>query len=151
MHIFYKTLQFIGGCLQRLKFFYMNFRYDKDNDKERIRMKKVMGVLVAATLSTVMLSGCQNMSAADQRIGAAALGGALGGGAGNHVGGGVGAAAGAALGSKSQNGSNRNATYSGVGGAIGSAIGKSVFGGDSGAAIGGAIGGGAGAAIEQRH
>ena len=59
-------------------------------------MKKVMGVLVAATLSTVMLSGCQNMSAADQRIGAAALGGALGGGAGNHVGGGVGAAAGAA-------------------------------------------------------
>ena len=116
-------------------------------------MKKLMGVMAVATLSIFMLAGCESMSANEQRIGAAALGGAVGGGVGNKVGGGVGAAvgggAGAAVGSKSQGGSNRNATYSGVGGAVGSAVGKSIFGGNAGAAIGGAIGGGAGAAIEQ--
>ena len=101
------------------------------------------------------LYGCENMSARDQRVGAAALGGAVGGGVGNSVGGGwgsaIGGGAGAAVGSKTQGGSNRNATYSGVGGAVGSAVGKSIFGGNAGAAIGGAIGGGAGAAIEQRR
>ncbi|WP_313660429.1 DNA transfer protein p32, partial [Acinetobacter variabilis] len=84
-------------------------------------MKKLMSVMAVATISTFMLAGCENMSAKDQRIGAAALGGAVGGGVGNRVGGGVGAAvgggAGAAVGSKAQGGSNRNATYSGVGGA----------------------------------
>ena len=88
-------------------------------------MKKLMGVMAVATLSIFMLAGCESMSANEQRIGAAALGGAVGGGVGNKVGGGVGAAvgggAGAAVGSKSQGGSNRNATYSGVGGAVGSA------------------------------
>jgi len=112
-------------------------------------MKKLMSVMAVATISTFMLAGCENMSAKDQRIGAAALGGAVrvGGGVGAAVGGG----AGAAVGSKAQGGSNRNATYSGVGGAVGSAVGKSIFGGTGGAAIGGAIGGGAGAAIEQNN
>ena len=118
-------------------------------------MKKLMGVIAAVTVSTFMLTGCENMSSRDQRIGTAALGGAVGGGLGSKVGGGVGAAigggAGAAVGSKAQGGSNRNATYSGVGGAVGSAVGKSIFGGTGGAAIGGAIGGGAGAAIEQNN
>ena len=108
-------------------------------------MKKSIGLISAVMLSTIMFTGCESMSANEQRIGAAALGGAVGGGVGNKVGGGVGAAlgggAGAAVGSKTQGGSNRNATYSGVGGAIGSAVGKSVIGGNAGAAIGGAIGG----------
>ena len=106
-------------------------------------MKKVMSVFAIASLSTLMLAGCENMSSNDKRVASAALGG----GTGAAIGGG----AGAAIGSKTQNGSNRNATYSGVGGAIGSAIGKGVFGGNTGAAIGGAIGGGAGAAIEQKR
>lgn len=118
-------------------------------------MKKLAGMIAIATISTMMLAGCENMSARDQRIGSAALGGAVGGGAGNHVGGGLGAAlgggAGAATGSKVQNGSNRNATYSGVGGAVGSVLGKSIFGGNAGAAVGGALGGGAGAAIEEKR
>lgn len=71
-------------------------------------MKKLMGVMAVATLSIFMLAGCESMSANEQRIGAAALGGAVGGGVGNKVGGGVGAAvgggAGAAVGSKSQGG-----------------------------------------------
>ena len=77
-------------------------------------MKKVIGVMAAATLSTFMLAGCESMSPNEQRIGAAALGGAIGGGVGGNVGGTAGAAigggAGAAVGSKTQDGSNRNAT-----------------------------------------
>ena len=86
-------------------------------------MKKYMSIIAVASFSTMLLAGCENMSASEQRIGTAALGGAVGGAAGNSLGGGVGAAvgggAGAAVGSKAQGGSNRNATYSGVGGAIG--------------------------------
>ena len=61
-------------------------------------MKKTMGLISTLVLSTLMFTGCQNMSASDQRIGAAALGGAVGGGVGNHVGGGLGAGVGAAAG-----------------------------------------------------
>ena len=61
-------------------------------------MKKTMGLVSTLMLSAVMFTGCQNMSASDQRIGAAALGGAVGGGVGNHVGGGLGAGVGAAAG-----------------------------------------------------
>ena len=45
-------------------------------------MKKTMGLISTLVLSTLMFTGCQNMSASDQRIGAAALGGAVGGGVG---------------------------------------------------------------------
>ena len=58
-------------------------------------MKKSVLVLCSAMLPVVLLAGCENMSANDKRIGAAALGGAVGGGVGNHVGGGVGGALGA--------------------------------------------------------
>ena len=58
-------------------------------------MKKVLSVLAIATVSTMLMAGCESMSSNDQRIGAAALGGAVGGAAGNSVGGSVGAAAGA--------------------------------------------------------
>ena len=82
-------------------------------------MKKYMSIIAVVSLSTMLLAGCENMSASEQRIGTAALGGAVGGAAGNSLGGGVGAAigggAGAAVGSKAQGGSNRSATYSGVG------------------------------------
>ena len=61
-------------------------------------MKKTIGLISTLVLSTLMFTGCQNMSASDQRIGAAALGGAVGGGVGNHVGGGLGAGVGAAAG-----------------------------------------------------
>ena len=60
-------------------------------------MKKSVLVLCSAMLPVVLLAGCENMSANDKRIGAAALGGAVGGGVGNHVGGGVGGALGAQL------------------------------------------------------
>ncbi|MEL4585363.1 DNA transfer protein p32, partial [Acinetobacter baumannii] len=53
-------------------------------------MNKKIGLISTVILSTVMFTGCQNMSPSDQRIGAAAAGGALGGGLGNHVGGGIG-------------------------------------------------------------
>ena len=53
-------------------------------------MKTTMSLMTATFMSLAMLSGCQNMSAADQRIGAAAVGGAVGGAVGNHVGGGEG-------------------------------------------------------------
>ncbi|EXI41535.1 epstein-Barr nuclear antigen 1 domain protein, partial [Acinetobacter baumannii 26016_4] len=61
-------------------------------------MNKKIGLISTVILSTVMFTGCQNMSPSDQRIGAAAAGGALGGGLGNHVGGGIGAGLGAAVG-----------------------------------------------------
>jgi hypothetical protein len=119
-----------------------------------IVMKKTMGLVSTLMLSAVMFTGCQNMSASDQRIGAAALGGAVGGGVGNHVGGslgaGVGAAAGAGVGANAKGGSSNSTTSSAIGAGIGAVIGKSIFGGDSGAAIGGAIGGGAGAAIQEK-
>ena len=77
-------------------------------------MKKTIGLVSALMLSTLMITGCQNMSPSDQRIGAAAAGGALGGGLGNHVGGGVGAglgaAVGAGVGSNSQGGSKQTTT-----------------------------------------
>ena len=57
-------------------------------------MKKSIGLISAVMLSTIMFTGCESMSANEQRIGAAALGGAVGGGVGNKVGGGVGAALG---------------------------------------------------------
>lgn len=118
-------------------------------------MKKLMNLALVATVSAFAFTGCSNMSASEQRVGAAALGGALGGGVGSNIGGSAGAAlgagAGAAVGSKSQNGSTKNATYSGVGAGVGAIIGKSVFGGSTGAAIGGAIGAGAGAALENNN
>ena len=49
-------------------------------------MKKLMSVMAVATISIFMLAGCENMSAKDQRIGAAALGGAVGGAVGSAVG-----------------------------------------------------------------
>lgn len=117
-------------------------------------MKKTIGLVSTLALSAVMFTGCQNMSASDQRIGAAALGGAVGGGVGNHVGGGlgagVGAAAGAGVGANTKGGSSNSTTSSAIGAGIGSVVGKAIFGGDSGAAIGGAIGGGAGAAIQEK-
>ena len=72
-------------------------------------MKKTIGVVSALVISTVMFTGCQNMSASDQRIGAAALGGAvggigsvvgkalLGGDSGAAIGGAIGGGAGAAI------------------------------------------------------
>ena len=70
-------------------------------------MKKLMSVVCTMGLSTVLLAGCANMTASEQQIGAAALGGAVGGAAGNRVGGGLGAAigagAGGAVGSKVEN------------------------------------------------
>ena len=54
-------------------------------------MKKLISMVMVAAVSTVMLAGCESMSANDQRVGAAALGGAVGGGLGNNLGGGVGA------------------------------------------------------------
>ena len=39
-------------------------------------MKKTIGLVSALMLSTLMFTGCQNMSPSDQRIGAAAAGGA---------------------------------------------------------------------------
>ena len=45
-------------------------------------MKKVFSVLAVATVSTMLMAGCESMSSNDQRIGAAALGGAVGGAAG---------------------------------------------------------------------
>ena len=41
-------------------------------------MKKSVLVLCSAMLPVVLLAGCENMSANDKRIGAAALGGAVG-------------------------------------------------------------------------
>ena len=67
-------------------------------------MKKTIGLISAVLLSTIMFTGCESMSANEQRIGTAALGGAIGGGVGNSIGGGAGAAMGggavAAVGSK---------------------------------------------------
>jgi len=48
-------------------------------------MKKTIGLISTLVLSTLMFTGCQNMSASDQRIGAAALGGAVGGGDGDEI------------------------------------------------------------------
>ena len=45
-------------------------------------MKKYMSIIAVASLSTMLLAGCENMSASEQRIGTAALGGAVGGAAG---------------------------------------------------------------------
>jgi len=42
-----------------------------------IVMKKTIGLVSTLVLSAVMFTGCQNMSASDQRIGTAALGGAV--------------------------------------------------------------------------
>ena len=39
-------------------------------------MKKYMSIIAVAALSTMLLAGCENMSASEQRIGTAALGGA---------------------------------------------------------------------------
>ncbi len=79
-------------------------------------MNKKIGLISTVILSTVMFTGCQNMSPSDQRIGAAAAGGALGGGLGNHVGGGIGAglgaAVGAGVGSNTQGGSKQTTTKS---------------------------------------
>jgi len=61
-------------------------------------MKKIMGVVSTLVLSTLMFTGCENMSPSEQRIGTAALGGAVGGAAGNSLGGGVGAAIGGGAG-----------------------------------------------------
>ena len=61
-------------------------------------MKKLISMVMVAAVSTVMLAGCESMSANDQRVGAAALGGAVGGGLGNNLGGGVGAALGGGAG-----------------------------------------------------
>jgi len=57
-------------------------------------MKKVLGAVAITAMSAMLLAGCENMSANEQRIGAAALGGAIGGGAGSHIGGTAGAAVG---------------------------------------------------------
>ena len=46
-------------------------------------MKKVLGAVAITAMSAMLLAGCENMSANEQRIGAAALGGAIGGGAGS--------------------------------------------------------------------
>ena len=85
-------------------------------------MNKLIKLSLLATLSSVLFTGCQNMSATEQSIGAAALGGALGGGVGSNVGGTtgavLGAGAGGAVASKVDGGSNKNAVYSGVGDAI---------------------------------
>lgn len=48
-------------------------------------MNKKIGLISTVILSTVMFTGCQNMSPSDQRIGAAAAGGAIGGGAGAAI------------------------------------------------------------------
>ena len=48
-------------------------------------MKKLLGLTAAATLTMFTLTGCESMSANEQRIGAAALGGAVGGGSGNEA------------------------------------------------------------------
>ncbi|MGQ8245308.1 DNA transfer protein p32, partial [Acinetobacter baumannii] len=84
-------------------------------------MNKKIGLISTVILSTVMFTGCQNMSPSDQRIGAAA-GGALGGGLGNHVGGGIGAglgaAVGAGVGSNTQGGSKQTTTKSAIGAGI---------------------------------
>ncbi len=59
----------------------------KINNSGRHRDEKVFSVLAVATVSTMLMAGCESMSSNDQRIGAAALGGAVGGAAGNSVGG----------------------------------------------------------------
>ena len=55
-------------------------------------MNKLIKFSLLAVVSSVLFTGCQNMSATERNIGAAAIGGALGGGVGSNVGGTTGAA-----------------------------------------------------------